>query len=175
EDHKDLPRPVGQREISGWDPKRRPCCTIKDFRIDLEGLPRSEWNKSAALVFAAEYLKRHQGHQGENLTLEYVSEAWLTHVLALKTRYKVKQLDELDRKERKARNRRRQRKHELYSRRLQTAHEYKDIKDRAVFIVESLGQDGMSSDESDHKGHRGEATYYILDKDWHSKQITAWL
>ncbi|KAI5988440.1 hypothetical protein EDD15DRAFT_2199071 [Pisolithus albus] len=42
-------------------------------------------------------------------------------------------------------------------------------------FVESLGQDGMSSDESDHEGHRGEATYHILDKDWCSKQVTAWL
>jgi hypothetical protein len=63
----------------------------------------------------------------------------------------------------------------LYTRRLQTAYEYREIKDHAVAIVESLGQDGMSSDESDHEGHRGEATYYILDKDWRSKQVTAWL
>ncbi|KAI5981462.1 hypothetical protein EDD15DRAFT_2183169, partial [Pisolithus albus] len=163
------------REIGAWDPKHGPCCTVEDFRIDLQGLPRSEWNKSAALVFAAEYMRRRQGRQGENRTLEDVSKAWLTHVMALRLRYKHKQQDELDEKERKARNRRRQRKHELYNRHLQTALEYPDIKDRAVAIVESLGQDGMSSDESDHEGHRGEATYHILDKDWRSKQVTAWL
>ncbi|KAI6144281.1 hypothetical protein BKA82DRAFT_3983196, partial [Pisolithus tinctorius] len=154
-----------------WDPKSGPCCTVEDFRIDLEGLPRSEWNKSAALVFAQEYLKRRR----ENYTLEYVMKAWLTHVMTLRTRYKVKELDDEDRTERKARNRQRQRKHELYSHRLQTAYEYREIKDHAVAIVESLGQDGMSSDESDHEGHWGEATYYILEKDWRSKQVTAWL
>ncbi|KIK24303.1 hypothetical protein PISMIDRAFT_10304 [Pisolithus microcarpus 441] len=95
--------------------------------------------------------------------------------MALRTRYKDKQQDDLDRKEHKAQNRWCQRKYELYSRRLQTAYEYKEIKDRAVAIVESLGQDGMSSDESDHEGHRGEATYDILDKDWCSKQVTSWL
>ncbi|KAI6143833.1 hypothetical protein BKA82DRAFT_11540 [Pisolithus tinctorius] len=141
EDHEDLPRSVGRRDISAWDPKSGPCCTVEDFRIDLEGLPRSEWNKSAALVFAQEYLKCHRGRQGENHTLEY---AWLTHVMTLRTRYKVKELDDEDKTERKARNRRRQRKHE-------TAYEYGEIKDRAVAIVESLGQDGMSSDESDHE------------------------
>ncbi|KAI6095024.1 hypothetical protein EDD16DRAFT_1528847 [Pisolithus croceorrhizus] len=161
EDHKELPQSVGQREIGAWDSKQGPCCTVEDFHIDLEGLPRSEWNKSAALVFATEYLRRHRGHQGENLTLEYVSQVWLTHVLALRTRYKDKQRDDFDRKEHKARNRWRQRKHELYTRRLQTAYEYKEIKDRTVVIVESLGQDG----------HCGEATYHILDKDWRSKQI----
>ncbi|KAI6041937.1 hypothetical protein EDC04DRAFT_2564912, partial [Pisolithus marmoratus] len=158
-----------------WDPKHGPCCMVEDFHIDLQGLPHSKWNKSAVLVFATEYLKHHQGHQGENHTLEDVSKAWLTHVMALRMRYKHKQLDELDKKEHKARNQWCQRKHELYSRHLQTAHEYKDIKDHAVAIVELLGQDGMSSDESDQEGHLGEATYYILDKDWHSRQVTSWL
>ncbi|KIN92877.1 hypothetical protein M404DRAFT_11540, partial [Pisolithus tinctorius Marx 270] len=144
EDREDLPRSVGRRDISAWDPKGGPCCTVEDFRIDLEGLPRSEWNKSAALVFTQEYLKCHRGRQGENHTLEYVVKAWLTHVMTLRTRYKVKELDDEDKTERKARNRRRQRKHE-------TAYEYGEIKDRAVAIVESLGQDGMSSDESDHE------------------------
>ncbi|KAI6152642.1 hypothetical protein BKA82DRAFT_4013063 [Pisolithus tinctorius] len=166
EDREDLPRSVGRREISAWDPKSGPCCTVEDFRIDLEGLPRSEWNKSAALVFAQEYLKRCRGHQGENYTLEYIVKAWLTHVMTLRMRYKVKELDDEDRTECKAWNRRHQRKHE-------TAYEYGEIKDRAVAIVESLGQDGMSSDESDHEGHWGEATYYILEKDWRSKQTTA--
>ncbi|KIK20285.1 hypothetical protein PISMIDRAFT_657625, partial [Pisolithus microcarpus 441] len=178
--------------ISAWDSKHGPCCTVEDFHIDLEGLPCSEWNKSTALVFAAEYLKHHQGRQGENLTLEYVLQAWLTHIMALRMWYKDKQWDDLDRKEHKARNQQHQRKYEvcyqlpkhvfaylrllkLYSCHLQTAYEYKEIKDRAVAIVESLGQDSMSSDESDHEGHHGEATYYILDKDWRSKQVTSWL
>ncbi|KAI6118074.1 hypothetical protein F5141DRAFT_1000450, partial [Pisolithus sp. B1] len=151
------------------------CCTVEDFHIDLEGLPCSEWNKSAVLVFAAEYLRHHQGHQGENLTLKYVLQVWLTHVVALRTWYKDKQWDDFDRKEHKARNQQCQRKHELYSHHLQTAYEYKEIKDHVVVIVESLGQDGMSSDESDHKGHCGEAMCYILDKGRRSKQVTSWL
>ncbi|KAI6116499.1 hypothetical protein F5141DRAFT_1062531 [Pisolithus sp. B1] len=108
--HTDLPQPVGQREISAWDSKHGPCCMVEDFHIDLKG------------------------RQGENLTLEYVSQAWLTHVMALRTWYKDRQQDDLDRKEHKARNWRRQRKYE-------TAYEYKEIKDRAVAIVEPLGQD----------------------------------
>jgi len=64
---------------------------------------------------------------------------------------------------------------QLYSRRLQTAHQYTEIKTQATHMVQSLGLDGMSSDESDHEDHKGEATYYILHKDWRSCQITAWL
>ncbi|KAI5981454.1 hypothetical protein EDD15DRAFT_2203958 [Pisolithus albus] len=75
-------------------------------------LPCSGRNKSAVLVFAAEYMRRRQGHQGETHTLEDVWKACLIHVMALRMQYKHKRLDELDEKERKARNRRRQRKHE---------------------------------------------------------------
>ncbi|KAI6098693.1 hypothetical protein F5141DRAFT_1010610 [Pisolithus sp. B1] len=63
----------------------------------------------------------------------------------------------------------------LYSCHLQTTYEYKEIKDHMVAIMELLGQDGISSDKSDHEGHHGEAMYYILDKDWHSKQVTSLL
>ncbi|KAI6097444.1 hypothetical protein EV401DRAFT_1879746, partial [Pisolithus croceorrhizus] len=156
-----------QREISTWDPKHRPCCTVEDFCIDLQGLLHSEWNKSAVLVFAKEYMKCWQGHQGENHTLEDVSKVWLTHVMALRimryaTTLPIHVFDCL-------------RLWKLYSCHLQTAHEYTDIKDCAVAIVESLGQDGMSSDESDHKGHWGKVMYHVLDKDWYSKQVTSWL
>ncbi|KAI5990960.1 hypothetical protein EDD15DRAFT_2197748 [Pisolithus albus] len=75
-------------------------------------LPCSGQNKSAVLVFAAEYMRRRQGHQGETHTLEDVWKACLIHVMALRMQYKHKRLDELDEKERKARNRGRQRKHE---------------------------------------------------------------
>ncbi|KAI6033277.1 hypothetical protein EDC04DRAFT_2571809, partial [Pisolithus marmoratus] len=149
-----------------WDPKHEPCCMVEDFCIDLQGSPHSEWNKSAVLVFAAEYLKHHQGHQGENHTLEDVSKAWLTHIMALRMQYGTKLPIHVFKNLRLLK---------LYSHCLQTAHEYKDIKDHVVTIVESLGQDGMSSDESNHEGHLGKAMYYILDKDWHSRQVTSWL
>ena len=107
---KDLPQPVSRKVIGAWDPKRGPCCTVTNFRIDLDGLPRSEWNKSAAEVFAAEYLKC---HAGENYTLEYVTEAWLTHVTAIRAQYKLQQSNESEVKLHKVQRRRRQRKHEV--------------------------------------------------------------
>jgi len=185
---KDLPQPVNRKAISAWDPKRGPCCTVRNFRIDLEGYPCSEWNKSAVRVFATEYLKRYLG--GKHMK-DSVVEAWLTCVTAIRTQYRQEEEDESNVNACKVQHRQRQRKHEvcywqhiffyiagllqLYSRRLQTAHQYTEIKTQATQVVESLGLDGMSSDESDHEGHKGEATYYILHKDWCSRQITAWL
>ncbi|KAL4064095.1 hypothetical protein V8B97DRAFT_2026180 [Scleroderma yunnanense] len=49
------------------------------------------------------------------------------------------------------------------------------IQKQAIHIVQSLRFNRMSSDESDHEGHKGEVTYYILDKPWCSQWITAWL
>ena len=107
---KDLPQPVNQKAINAWDPKRGPCCTVKNFRIDLEGYPRSEWNKSAARVFATEYLKR---YPGGNHTKDSVVEAWLTRVTAIRTQYRQREEDESSVNARKVQHRRRQRKHEV--------------------------------------------------------------
>ena len=41
--------------------------------------------------------------------------------------------------------------------------------------MESLGLDGMSSDESSHEGRKGEATYHIREKRWCSRQVNDWL
>ena len=43
---------------------------------------------------------------------------------------------------------------------------HQGIRNQAVDIVQQLGVDGMSSDESDHDGHCGEVTYYTLHKEW---------
>ncbi|KAI5981329.1 hypothetical protein EDD15DRAFT_2183621, partial [Pisolithus albus] len=161
-----------EKEIAAWDPGSGPCCTVDNFSVDLLGYARSEWNRSAAQVFAMEYVKH---YKGENRTLEFVAEAWLTRVAGMKAQYRQLHQDKTIRKDRKALHRRRQRKQELYKRRLDTAYQYTEIKDRAVRVVQSLGLDGMSSDESDHEGHSGEATYHILDKDWRSRHVTAWL
>ncbi|KAI6141474.1 hypothetical protein BKA82DRAFT_126060, partial [Pisolithus tinctorius] len=155
--------------ITAWDFRNGPCCTSDNFLVDLQGYGCSEWNKSAAQVFAMEYLKC---YKGENYTLEYVAEAWLTHVAGMKAQYKHSQQDKATHKDHKVLHWRCQRKQEvclsLYKCHLDTAYQYAEIKDQAVRVVQSLSLDGMSSDELDHEGHSGEATYFILDKDWRS-------
>ncbi|KAI5989721.1 hypothetical protein EDD15DRAFT_2198405 [Pisolithus albus] len=123
ESPKELPRIIGEEEIAAWDPESGLCCTVDNFSVDLKGYACSEWNRSAAQVFAMEYLKRYK-----------------------------------------------ERNHMLYKHRLDTAYQYAGIKGRAIRIVQSLGLDSMSSDESDHEGHNGEATYYDLDQGWLSER-----
>jgi hypothetical protein len=40
-----------------WERERDsiPCCTIDNFRVDLNGLPKSAWNRSASQIFARAY------------------------------------------------------------------------------------------------------------------------
>ncbi|KAI5987707.1 hypothetical protein EDD15DRAFT_2372091 [Pisolithus albus] len=80
EGSKELPQPIGEKEIAAWDPGSGPCCTVDNFSVDLLGYARSEWNRSAAQVFAMEYVKH---YKGENRTLEFVAEAWLTRVAGM--------------------------------------------------------------------------------------------
>ncbi|KAL4075150.1 hypothetical protein V8B97DRAFT_2022190 [Scleroderma yunnanense] len=99
------------------------------------GYTQFSWNKLAAQVFTTEYLKH---HKGENYMLEFVVEAWLTHIAGMKAQYKWLQ------------------------------HNESTLKYRSVHIVLSLSLHRMSSNESDHEGHKGEVTYYVLEKPWHS-------
>ena len=110
ESPKDMPQPVSQKEIDAWDTNCGPCCTVENFRIDLVGYTRSGWNKSAAQVFAMEYLKR---HKGENYTLEFVVEAWLTRVAGMKAQYRRLQHNESALKKYKVLHQRRQWKGEV--------------------------------------------------------------
>ncbi|KAI6146475.1 hypothetical protein BKA82DRAFT_4160710 [Pisolithus tinctorius] len=147
---------VTEAAINAWDPNHGHCCTLANFCIDLEGNPHSAWNKSAVKVFATGYLKKYKNCQYPHETIE-----------------KGKGTARVQ--EHKATHRRKQRKAELYTRHLECAMQYWSISDCAVDIVQQLGVDGMSSDESEHEGHGGEATYYALHKDWRSRHITTWL
>ena len=64
---------------------------------------------------------------------------------------------------------------QLYTRRLECAMQHQSIQSQTSDIVQQLGIDGMSSNESEHDGHCGEATYYVLHKEWRSRNVTAWL
>ncbi|KAI6156910.1 hypothetical protein BKA82DRAFT_541770 [Pisolithus tinctorius] len=163
---------VTEAAINAWDPNHGHCCTLANFCIDLEGNLHSAWNKSAAKVFATGYPKKYKNCQYPRETIE---KGWIRYVTGLKTKYRLQGKGTARVQEHKATHRRKQRKAELYTHRLECAMQYQSISDRAVDIVQQLGVDGMSSDESEHEGHGGEATYYALHKDWRSHHITAWL
>ncbi|KAI6028278.1 hypothetical protein F5J12DRAFT_779994 [Pisolithus orientalis] len=129
--------------IGAWDLNHGHCCMLANFCIDLEGNPHSAWNKSAVKVFATGYLKKYKNCQYPHETIEEGT-----------ARVRVQ--------EHKATHWHKQRKAEYWS-----------VSDCAVDIMQQLGVDSMSSDELEHEGHGGEATYYALHKDWQEWQATA--
>ncbi|KAH7904129.1 hypothetical protein BJ138DRAFT_983622, partial [Hygrophoropsis aurantiaca] len=68
----------------------------------------------------------------------------------------------------------------LYIRRLQTAHMYPQIAELAVAILQTLGSNCMSSDESDSEAQglgssKKQTTYSITRHEWRANAVTRWL
>ena len=50
---------VTDREATGFDPNRGPCCTLANFRVHLGGTLCNTWNKSAIDVFMGGFFAAH--------------------------------------------------------------------------------------------------------------------
>ena len=46
-------------ELNAWDPAMGPCCTPGEFKLNLAGTPRNDWNISASRVFTDHFLVTH--------------------------------------------------------------------------------------------------------------------
>jgi hypothetical protein len=57
------------------------CCTPEHFKIDIRGNPRSPWNKSAAKVFARDFIQ----HDYICKDYDLVQDKFLTHIKGLKS------------------------------------------------------------------------------------------
>ncbi|KAH7903959.1 hypothetical protein BJ138DRAFT_1019805, partial [Hygrophoropsis aurantiaca] len=173
----DIPTP---KEIAIFNPKKSRCCTADRFRVDLKGTPRSEWNLSAAQVFADDFCATHPKAQ---YSREDVCRAWIIHFDTLRANYRKQEASKKElevianaqtekrRKERKVNVR----SLPLYHRRYQTASRFPALCQSVLPLVKDLGVDGMSSDESSHEGKQGEATFLITCKPWRARSVTAWL
>lgn len=60
------------------------CCTIENFRVDLEGTPRSLWNASAAMVFAKAFVKLPDAPSRD---VKLVAKAFSSHFVGLRLAY----------------------------------------------------------------------------------------
>lgn len=72
-------------EIKSFDPKNGPSCTANDFKLDLEGFPRSPWNKSAAVVFARDFLAKYRAYECDE---SEIRDMWLRHTEHLRETYR---------------------------------------------------------------------------------------
>ncbi|KAG6836574.1 hypothetical protein H0H93_006598 [Arthromyces matolae] len=153
------------------------CCTASDFRYYLLGPPHHPWNRSAAKVFAADYIT-HNHLPNTLATAASIIGAFYIRLKTLRRKYMTQiQLVSSD----PQRLRRDQRKRTLFNRRLEVAQMYPFL-NRHVRLIQQLGVEGMSSDESDHEEAIHNNTvgslrprYEIILPRWRAVELSRWL
>ncbi|KIK03084.1 hypothetical protein K443DRAFT_5667 [Laccaria amethystina LaAM-08-1] len=157
-----------------------PCCTIDDFRVDLVGLPRSPWNISASHVFCMDFI-RYQGLAISDALYDDVLYYFYTRIKGLKAAYAESQLLRGARSKRKQVRRRWQRKRATFLRRLEIADSH-HLLQAHVPILQQLGVDGMSSDESDLEELERDPSvrqrrprFFVRSLLWRKRGLSAWL
>ncbi|KAI0715187.1 hypothetical protein C8Q76DRAFT_619567 [Earliella scabrosa] len=164
-----LPSEEELEEFEEADEDAGACCTIDDFRPDLNGTPRSKWNTSIAEVFVEAYMAEGTFVCDDRAL---VRKYFVRHLRYLISMFKDRHTEQEVKLARLKQKRRRERRNYLFQRRLKAASTEPDLK-RHVYILQRLGPEGMSSDESAMEN--GVKQFRILKKDWRSPHLTAWL
>jgi hypothetical protein len=86
-----------------------PVCTAKQFRIDIQGTPGSEWNKSAGWVFVDDFLAKSRYRSSIEMRFT-VHEAFTARVKSLTKVFREKIKSEAEQKEIKKKHHRYERK-----------------------------------------------------------------
>ncbi|KAF8879037.1 hypothetical protein BD779DRAFT_1415952, partial [Infundibulicybe gibba] len=168
-------------------------CTVEDFRVDLLGTPRSPWNRSASRVFVDVFIRTHElDHTPE--AIDDISRAFFSRIKSMKGESKMKLNNSSVIKEHARAGRKQQRKRNvslfvtcyektdlLFVRRLETVQLHPRLQ-RHEYMIQRLGTDGMSSDESEDEDAHIQAAarldnprFKILQPKWRAKPLTIWL
>ncbi|KAI0735723.1 hypothetical protein C8Q76DRAFT_611391 [Earliella scabrosa] len=162
-----------EAELAEFDPENSACCTIDSFRPELTGKPSSKWNMSAREVFVAGYMENGSVACEE----EEVDEYFKDHLKYLIRKFKQSHATtEIAQARRRNHNRRQRRISkfilQLFHRRLDVAQHHPGLQ-KHVYVLQRLGPEGMSSDESDMDN--GRKVYKVLIKSWRAPILTPWL
>ncbi|KAH9012425.1 hypothetical protein EDB85DRAFT_1877766 [Lactarius pseudohatsudake] len=147
--------------------------TTTDFMIDIAGKPKSPWNVAAGRVFA-EHLIEKMGYDDTQEMQKAIEKAFSNRVKSLQSRHKREELPLVERAIEKSRHSRQQRKYQLFQRRCSVAKIYDPLRKHLPFL-DSLGPDGMSSDESAVEPSTNRLTYMVIKPDWRHPDLHSWL
>lgn len=98
-------------DVQAYDSKRGECCNYHiqgNFRVHIEGLPRSPWNQSCTRQFVASFMAEHAMAKKSK-----VETAWIHHFTYLRTVFQKQRADPARRAEIDKVNRRRERKSQV--------------------------------------------------------------
>ncbi|KAJ7716538.1 hypothetical protein B0H16DRAFT_1338941 [Mycena metata] len=170
---------VSVEELSEFEQDTREATTAHYFRFDVLGTPNSSWNKSAARVFAKSAIRQLALPNSYEM-VQAIKKAFTAHL----QRIQIKSL-----------GRRQARKYQvfvqlqrstshadaypqLFHQRRYVAYAFKPLRQHAA-MLERLGVDGMSSDDSDQETQdirdEHQTTYSILTPLWRASHLAAWL
>jgi hypothetical protein len=172
--------------------KCNPCCTIAHFRIDLLGTARSPWNKSAAKVFSEDFV-RHHGLEPTTALIEDIEDAFHTRIKSLKEKSKRHHLNAAQSHQETRKDRQHVRKStviitshcrlwclphfyhsQLFHRRFEVAQMNPSLQ-KHVPLLQRLGVEGMSSDESENDDLTKNPRFFVLSPRWRAKELSTWL
>ncbi|KAJ6562035.1 hypothetical protein B0H19DRAFT_873242, partial [Mycena capillaripes] len=141
------------------------------FRFDVLGTSHSAWNKSAARVFA-DFTIRQLCLPNTVEMFGALSRAFSAHLATIIRRYRLSLKPRAEQLHIKIQSRRQTRK---YQRRY-LAYMFKSL-NRHIDMLERLGIDGMSSDESETEiaDEEHHTQYQILAPLWRARELAAWL
>ncbi|TEB21183.1 hypothetical protein FA13DRAFT_1585501, partial [Coprinellus micaceus] len=147
-----------------WNPSRGRACTIDHFTPDFQSSTNSPFNESVAKVFV-EHIMTSDIPEAASASEKDILDLYLARFRSVRKQQRL-DLDPAEYERRLQMNRRRERKKWLYYRRVEAAESFEDTK-HLVPVLQALGVDGMSTDESDH-GRAGHTQYRVRHKVWRS-------
>jgi len=158
--------------------------------VDVVGTPKSPWNVSAGRAFTS-YLIEKMGYDDVEEMRKMVERAFSTRAKGLKSLYNRDLLSQAEKSAEKSKHSRHQRKYQvivilflrahvhlsakqLYHRRCRVAKLYEPLQ-RHEAVLDALGVDGMSSDESDVDPTTNQMLYTVVKPDWRHPDLHQWL
>ncbi len=179
--------------MSEWESSghgARACeTTTAGFMIDIAGDPKSPWNVSAGRTFTDYFIEKTRRDDTPEMR-RAVEMAFDTRIRSLKSRWKRDMLPQAAKVAERSKHSRRQRKYQvrfrisnpgmclpvlqLFQRRREITKLYDPLK-KHLGVLDALGVDGMSSDESSSDPHTGQTTYTVVKPGWRHPDLHHWL
>ena len=80
-----------EADVTNFDPRLGPCCDIPSFKVDLRKEPHSQFNRSAATVFA----KSFNSYYNYQHKLHIIEDMFTAHLKELQYLFRLKASDSL--------------------------------------------------------------------------------
>ncbi|KAI6110100.1 hypothetical protein F5141DRAFT_993875, partial [Pisolithus sp. B1] len=159
--------------VEAYKPALGPSCTSGRFRVDLSGMPSTDWNKSAAHVFVQSFCDAYTDCAKSSKDICMARERHFNRLHQIYQDHQERaRLAQVELARIAAGHPADPGNVKTSSETLHQTHRCQERKSHvSARAIEELGVSGMSSDDSDHESSRGAARYTIVSKDWRSSEV----